>query len=78
MANVETLVIVVAPVPEADLMLADRQMARAVRQGMQVLLCVNKVDLDESLLGGQLCSLPQDLYAGGGTRRGDRIYLCRR
>ena len=48
-ANVETLVIVVAPVPEADLMLADRQMARAVRQGMQVILCVNKVDLDESL-----------------------------
>ena len=48
-ANVETLIIVVAPVPEADLLLTDRQMARAFRQGMKVILAVNKCDLDSSL-----------------------------
>ena len=45
-ANVETLVIVTAPVPEADLLLADRMAARAFQQGMRVLLAVNKTDLD--------------------------------
>ena len=48
-ANVETLVIVVAPVPEADLLLADRQLARAFHQGMKVLLAVNKCDLEMNL-----------------------------
>ena len=50
-ANVETLVIVLAPVPEADLLLADRQMSRAFQQGMRVLLAVNKQDLDPELAG---------------------------
>ena len=44
-ANVETLVIVASPVPEPDLTLTDRMMARAFRQGMQVILAVNKTDL---------------------------------
>ena len=48
-ANVETLVIVLAPVPEADLLLADRLMARAFHQGMKVLIAVNKQDLDAAL-----------------------------
>ena len=48
-ANVETLVIVVSPVPEADLLLTDRLMARAFRQGMRVILAVNKCDLDTDL-----------------------------
>ena len=48
-ANVETLVIVAAPVPEADLLLADRQIARAFHQGMRVLMAVNKIDLDPGL-----------------------------
>ncbi len=48
-ANVETLVIVAAPVPEADLLLADRQIARAFHQGMRVLMAVNKIDLDTGL-----------------------------
>ena len=61
-ANVETLVIVVAPVPEADLLLADRQMARAVRQGMKILMAVNKCDLDPELAG----RLRQE-YAGAGV-----------
>ena len=48
-ANVETLVIVAAPVPEADLLLTDRLAARAFHQGMKVLLAVNKTDLDGTL-----------------------------
>ena len=48
-ANVTSLVIVIAPVPEADLLLADRMVSRAVAQGMNVLIAVNKTDLDASL-----------------------------
>ena len=48
-ANVTTLVLVIAPVPEADLVLVDRQISRAMAQDMQVLLVVNKEDLDPSL-----------------------------
>ena len=48
-ANVTCLVIVIAPVPEADLLLADRMVSRAVAQGMNVLIAVNKTDLDASL-----------------------------
>ena len=48
-ANVTRLVIVLAPVPEADLLLADRLISRAVAQGMDVLIAVNKTDLDENL-----------------------------
>ncbi|MBQ9251998.1 MAG: ribosome small subunit-dependent GTPase A [Clostridia bacterium] len=61
-ANVETLVIVVAPVPEADLLLADRQMARAVKQGMKILMAVNKCDLDPEMAE----HLRQE-YAGAGV-----------
>ena len=48
-ANVECLVIVEAPVPEPDLLLADRQIARAIGQGMDVLIAVNKCDLGLAL-----------------------------
>ena len=48
-ANVTRLVIVIAPVPEPDLLLVDRQISRAVVQGMDVLMVVNKCDLDSSL-----------------------------
>ena len=50
-ANVEVLVIVVAPEPEPDLLLVDRQITRAFAQGMRVLLVVNKCDLEEDLAG---------------------------
>ena len=50
-ANVTRLVIVLAPVPEPDLLLTDRLISRAVAQEMDVLLAVNKTDLDESLAG---------------------------
>ena len=48
-ANVALLLIVVAPVPEPDLMLVDRLMIRARAQGMDMVLVINKCDLDESL-----------------------------
>ena len=46
-ANVMRLVIVISPVPEADLLLTDRLIRRAVSQGMDVVIAVNKTDLDE-------------------------------
>ena len=48
-ANVTKLVIVLAPVPEPDLLLADRLIARAVAQEIRVTLAVNKSDLDTAL-----------------------------
>lgn len=48
-ANVELLLIVVAPVPEPDLTLVDRMMIRARAQGMDMMLVINKCDLDETL-----------------------------
>lgn len=48
-ANVELLVIVVAPSPEPDLLLVDRMMVRARQQGMALLLVVNKCELDGTL-----------------------------
>ncbi len=48
-ANVTRLVIVIAPVPEPDLLLVDRQVSRAFSQGMDVLMVVNKCDLDAAL-----------------------------
>ena len=48
-ANVSLLLIVVAPVPEPDLLLVDRMMVRARAQGMDMLLVVNKCDLDAGL-----------------------------
>ena len=48
-ANVSLLVIVIAPVPETDLLLVDRQIARAVSQEMEIIIAVNKTDLDPGL-----------------------------
>ena len=44
-ANVTLLVIVLAPVPEPDLLLADRMLSRAFGQNMEVAIAVNKSDL---------------------------------
>ena len=46
-ANVTLLVIVIAPIPETDFLLVDRQISRAVSQQMNVVIAVNKSDLDE-------------------------------
>lgn len=48
-ANVKQLVIVIAPVPKPDLLLVDRQIARAFCQDIDVLIIVNKSDLDPNL-----------------------------
>ena len=51
-AHVGRLVIVLAPVPEADLLLTDRIISRAAAQGMEILIAVNKTDLDDRLAPG--------------------------
>ena len=48
-ANVTTLVIVIAPVPEPDMVLTDRLISRAFNQGMDVVIVVNKTDIDPDL-----------------------------
>ena len=53
-ANVTRLVIVTAPVPEPDLLLIDRQISRAVAQGMEIMMVVNKCDLDSAVLAGKM------------------------
>ncbi len=53
-ANVTRLVIVIAPVPEPDLLLVDRQISRAVAQGMEIMIVVNKCDLDSAQLAGKM------------------------
>ncbi len=45
-ANVEQLVLVLSPTPEADLLLTDRLISRAFAQNMGVAVAVNKTDLD--------------------------------
>lgn len=50
-ANVTRLVVVLAPVPEPDLLLADRIITRAEAQGMEIVIAVNKSDLDSGLSG---------------------------
>lgn len=45
-ANVTMLVIVIAPIPETDLLLTDRQITRVICQGIKVVIAVNKTDLD--------------------------------
>ena len=65
-ANVSLLLIVVAPVPEPDLLLVDRMMVRASAQGMDMLLVVNKCDLDEGLaqeLQAQYAGAQAPVYA---------------
>ena len=48
-ANVTRLIVVISPVPEPDMLLADRQISRAFAQGMDVVIAVNKTDLDPGL-----------------------------
>ncbi len=48
-ANVQLMIIVVAPSPAPDLLLVDRLLIGAHQQQMDVLLVVNKVDLDTQL-----------------------------
>ena len=55
-ANVTKLVIVIAPVPEPDLLLVDRQISRAVDQGMEIMMVVNKYDLDSAALAEKISS----------------------
>ena len=48
-ANITQMVLVTAPVPETDWLLADRMIARAIGQGIKTIIAVNKSDLDPML-----------------------------
>ena len=48
-ANITQMILVMAPVPEPDLLLADRLMALACAQGIRVIIAVNKSDLDPGM-----------------------------
>ena len=61
-ANVTRMILVLAPVPEADLELADRLLSRAFGQGMSAVIAVNKTDLDPEIAG-----IIGRQYRGAGT-----------
>lgn len=48
-ANVDRLIIVTAPVPEPDLILVDRLLLHANRQGMETMIVSNKTDMSAEL-----------------------------
>ena len=48
-ANVDMLMLVVASVPQPDLLLVDKLILRANAGGMQPAICVNKIDLGDEL-----------------------------
>ena len=48
-ANADMLMLVVASVPQPDMLLVDKLILRAERGGMTPAICVNKVDLGEEL-----------------------------
>lgn len=48
-ANLDLLLLVIAPVPVPDFLLIDRLMVYARQQAVELLLCVNKADMDPEL-----------------------------
>lgn len=59
-ANVTLLLVSICPSPEPDLLLVDRLLARAKKQGMKTALIVGKCDLD----GAKLLAQMQEEYRG--------------
>ncbi len=47
-ANVDQIVMILAPVPEPDFSLADKMIVNCIRQKISCVICVNKTDLDDS------------------------------
>ncbi len=62
-ANLDVLALVIAPVPQPDLLLVDRMIVFARRAGIGPLLCVNKCDVD----GGALFAACEEAYARAKT-----------
>ncbi|MBP3655624.1 MAG: ribosome small subunit-dependent GTPase A [Clostridia bacterium] len=62
-ANVDMLMLVVASVPQPDMLLCDKLILRAERGGMTPAICVNKIDL-----GGELAQQIRAEYAGTSLR----------
>ena len=62
-ANVDMLMLVMASVPQPDLMLCDKLILRATGGGMTPAICVNKIDL-----GSELAETIRREYAGTALR----------
>ena len=62
-ANVDMLMLVMASVPQPDMMLCDKLILRATAGGMTPAICVNKIDL-----GGELAEAIRREYAGTSLR----------
>lgn len=62
-ANVDMLMLVMASVPQPDMMLCDKLILRATVGGMTPAICVNKIDL-----GGELAEAIRREYAGTSLR----------
>lgn len=62
-ANVDMLMLVIASVPQPDMLLADRLIVRALRGNMTPALCVNKIDL-----GTELADAIRQQYRGSPLR----------
>ena len=63
-ANVTLLLVSICPSPEPDLLLVDRLLARAKKQGMKTALIVGKCDLDGGKLPGAGCQRAEQGRAG--------------
>ncbi len=78
-ANVDMLMLVMAIVPEPDLLLCDKLIVRASRGGMTPAICVNKIDLGDALalqLEKEYSGTPLRVYRVS-ARTGDGIDILR-
>ena len=78
-ANVDTLMLVLAPVPLPDMVMIDKLILRARRGGMTPALCVNKTDLDpgeelETIYHGQLAEYERAMLELTGEKAEAMIY----
>jgi len=68
-ANIDQVLAIVAPIPKPDFSLIDKLIINSVRQGIDIVLCLNKTDLDD---GGLLAELTAQY--GGVVKK--IIYSC--
>ncbi len=49
-ANVDIMVIVIAPEPKPDLFLVDKMLVNCKKMGIECIICLNKIDIDGTML----------------------------
>ena len=84
LANLTRLLVVIAPVPEPDLFVADRYLAAAASGGIEPILIVNKADLGlDAALSAALCGYRQadtpyiEVSAVTGVGEAELLAACR-